>query len=307
LGVDLHQVEGSGPGGRVTSDDVRSYAEEGKPAKEEKPATEAEETEKEKRPAREMPAMQAGAPELPDFTRWGEVERVPLRSFRRTIARRMAQSWSQIPHVTHHDRADITELEQVRREYRGEMDLDDLTMTVFAMKAVVAALQEIPLLNASIDMESQEIILKHYYHLGIAVDTERGLTVPVVRDVDQKRITELVDELTATIERARAGESSLEDLQGGTFTITNVGPLGGTHFDPLVNFPQVGILGMAQARWQPVVLDSDDGDKRQIEPRYMLPLVLSFDHRVADGADAARFVSSVVRMLEDPNKLMLMM
>lgn len=303
LDVDLHQVEGSGPGGRVTSDDVRAFAEGEAPAK----AT--REEEEPKRPERAKRPISEAAPELPDFSRWGPVERQPLRSVRRTIAQRMAQSWSQIPHVSHHDQADITELERLRREYKAEMDLDSLTLTVFVMKAAVAALDQHPRFNTSLDMEAGEVVFKQYYHLGMAVDTERGLIVPVIRDVDRKSITELAAELPKVVKRAQSGESDLSEMQGGTFTITNVGPMGGTHFDPIINFPQAAILGMAQARWQPVVVPDEEHDPAQMdmEPRLILPLVVTFDHRLADGADAARFMSDIVAMLEDTDKLMLMM
>lgn len=291
MGVDLRQVEGSGPGGRVTREDVKSFAEEGQP--EARREEEVERHAPERRPA----------PELPDFSKWGEVERVALRSVRRVTARRMAQSWSQIPHVTHHDQADVTELEELRQQYQEDMGIDNLTLTVFVMKAAVAALQKYPRFNASLDTENNEMILKHYYHIGLAVDTERGLIVPVVPDVDTKSLKQLADEIETLVKRTRSGETALEEMQGGTFTITNVGPIGGTHFDPIINHPQSAILGLARVGWEPIVRPKNGA--KHIEPRLMLPLVLGFDHRLADGAEAARFVNDIVAMLEDPDRFML--
>jgi pyruvate dehydrogenase E2 component (dihydrolipoamide acetyltransferase) len=307
LGVDLYDVPPSGPAGRVTSEDVRAFAEKGEGEK--KAAAEAEEREAVTRAVEVPEVIPSGRiPSLPDFERWGDVERVPLRSVRRATAKQMALSWSQVPHVNHQDKADITELERFRERHKGEIEEQGgrLTPTVLAMKAAVAALKEHPRFNASLDPESEEIILKHYYHLGIAVDTDRGLLVPVIRDVDRKSITELSIELYETAQRTRAGEASLEELQGGTFTITNIGILGGTAFFPIINFPEVAILGMARARWEPVVRRNEEGEL-ETEPRYMLPLMLSFDHRVVDGADAARFVGVVKEALETPESLLLTM
>jgi pyruvate dehydrogenase E2 component (dihydrolipoamide acetyltransferase) len=236
---------------------------------------------------------------------------MPLHSVRRAIAEQMARSWSQVPHVTHQDVADITALDRLRRKYKDEVKAKDgsLTPTVFAMKAVVSALKAYPRVNASLDPEAGEIILKNYYHIGIAVDTDRGLIVPVIRDVDQKSITDLAIELQALARRTREGKATLDEMQGGTFTITNVGILGGTSFSPIINYPEVAILGMARARWQPVVRQKPtDGGEAQMEtvPRFMLPLILTFDHRVLDGADAARFMRHVIQMLENPEKFLLM-
>ncbi len=300
LDVDLRQVKGSGPGGRVTRQDVQTFAEDG-------PAEAAQEPEKEEAIAAgdggSLPARQRGAPRLPDFSKWGEVERVTLRSVRRVTAQRMAQSWSQIPHVTHHDQADVTELENLRRQYQEDVGIENLTLTTFVMKAVVAALKKYPRFNASLDVEADEMVLKHYYHIGLAVDTDRGLIVPVVKDVDTKSLKQLADEIETLVGRTRSGETSLEEMQGGTFTITNVGPIGGTHFDPIINYPQSAILGIARVGWEPVV--RLENGKKHIEPRFMLPLVLGFDHRLADGAEAARFVNDIVAMLGDPDRFML--
>jgi pyruvate dehydrogenase E2 component (dihydrolipoamide acetyltransferase) len=303
LGVSLRQVPASGPAGRVTSEDVRAFAER-ESAEEKESKTE----EQEKAPTR---PLKASAPSLPDFSRWGSVERMALHSVRRTIAEQMARSWSQVPHVTHQDVADITALDRLRRKYKDEVKAKDgsLTLTVFAMKAVVSALKAYPRVNASLDPEAREIILKNYYHIGIAVDTDRGLIVPVIRDVDRKSITDLAIELQALARRTREGKATLDEMQGGTFTITNVGILGGTSFSPIINYPEVAILGMARARWQPVVRrKSTDEGETQMEtvPRFMLPLILTFDHRVLDGADAARFMRYVIQMLENPEKFLLM-
>ena len=303
LGVDLRRVEPSGPGGRVLAEDVRAFAEKG-PAEEKTPSEEAEAAPEKKERA---PAKMAGtglapiaAPPLPDFSRWGSVERTPLRSVRRAIARNMALAWSQIPHVSHHDEADITELEKLRQRYKDKTESGSLTMTVFVMKAAAAALKAHPRFNASLDPEREEIVLKRYYHMGVAVDTERGLIVPVIRDVDCKSIADLAAELEALVKRTQNGEAALEELQGGTFTLTNVGILGGTSFEPIINYPQVAILGMARALWKPVVRED-----KEIMPRYVLPLVVTFDHRVVDGADAARFMRTVVEVLGNPGELML--
>jgi pyruvate dehydrogenase E2 component (dihydrolipoamide acetyltransferase) len=310
LGVDLRQVPGSGPGGRVSSEDVRAFAERPEEEVEEAPPEEEKPPEAPlARPERlvEISPVRPSAipvPELPDFGRWGAVERVPLRSVRRSTAKHMARAWSQIPHVSHQDVADVTELEAFRQKYKDEIAAQGggLTLTVFVMKAAVAALKAHPRFNASLDADTEEIVLKKYYHIGLAVDTERGLLVPVVRDVDRKSIAELAVEVKELVTRTRDGEASLEEMQGGTLTITNPGPLGGTAFAPIVNYPEVAILGMARASWQPVVRGK--GEDAEIVPRFLLPLVLAFDHRVVDGADAARFTNTIIEILEDPDRLL---
>ncbi len=303
LGVDLSQVPPTGDAGRVTSEDIRAFAE--------RPEGERAPTAREERlPTEGVPEfIPAGrVPTLPDFTRWGEVERVPLRSVRRATARQMALSWSQVPHVNHQDEVDITELERFRKEHKAEIEElgGKLTPTVFAMKAVIVALKKHPRFNASIDPESEEIILKHYYHIGVAVDTDRGLLVPVIRDVDKKSITQLSIELYELAQRTREGEATLDELQGGTFSITNIGVLGGTGFFPIINFPEVAILGMARAQWKPVVHKNEEGEFIT-ETKFILPLMMAFDHRVVDGADAARFMNVVKQALQNPANLLLMM
>lgn len=293
LNVDLHEVTPSGEGGRVLTDDVRAFV-EGRRTKEPRPRQPAEAG----RPTRPV-AAPVEAPPLPDFSQWGPIERKPLRSIRRETARRMALSWSRIPHVTHNDVADITELEGFRRRHAEEIAGrgGKLTLTVLVMKAVVAALHEYPTFNATLDPESEELILKRYYHLGIALDSDRGLLVPVIRDVDRKSMSELAVELFTLAERVRQGDVNRQNMLGGTFTISNVGPMGGTGSTPIINYPEVAILGLARARLQPVVHGTLE--KPETVTRLMLPLSLAFDHRVNDGADAARFVNKVIHTLTD--------
>jgi pyruvate dehydrogenase E2 component (dihydrolipoamide acetyltransferase) len=296
LAVDLRWVSPSGPAGQVTAEDVRAFAEQQGKAAEAGPPKKARPT---------QPAL-SPAEAQPDVSRWGGIERVPLRSVRRAIAKKMAESWSRIPHVSHYDLADITTLEHVRRDLAAEVGDGTLALTVFVMKAAVTALTTCPRFNASVDVEAEEIILKQYCHLNIAVDTERGLIVPVIRDVDRKSFAELAAELPDIAQRACDGEIQLEEMQGDTFTITNIGSLGGRSFTPLINDPQAAILGMGRASWQPVVRGHDDTpDAMTIVPRYLLPLILAFDHRLLDGADAARFLGLVIHLLENPTSLML--
>ena len=308
LGVDLYEVEPSGPGGRVTTEDVKAYSEGKEKKPEEKAEKKSTREEKQEKPAgkkeRKKPASET--PTLPDFSQWGPVEKIPLRSVRRTIAKRMKLSWSEIPHVTHADMADITELEIFRRKHKTEIEKQGgaLTLTVFVIKAAVAALKSHSRFNASLDIDQEEIILKHYYHIGLAVDTDRGLLVPVIRDADRKSITDLAREFPTLADKTRKGEIEPDDMTGGSFTITNVGSLGGTGFTPIINYPQAAILGMAKARLQPVVMG--DMENFRVKPRLMLPMVLGFDHRIADGADAARFMGEIVSALENPEKLMML-
>jgi pyruvate dehydrogenase E2 component (dihydrolipoamide acetyltransferase) len=300
MGVDLRAVNGSGPGGRVTDDDVRAAA-SGAPASAtpqsagRAPAAAA--------PAVARPLARVGVepPPLPKFEQWGPIEREPLSHLRRTIAERMTLSATLIPHVTHFDRADITDLDAlIRRKLEaGKARGVTLTLTSFLLKAVALSLGEHPHFNASLDPVAGELIVKRYIHLGVAVATERGLIVPVIRDVDGKPLLELQRELGALAQRVRDGKATLEDLRGGTFTVTNIGALGGTGAIPIINYPEVAILGAARGREEPVVRDG------VIVPRLLLPLSLTFDHRVADGADGARFASAIVRRLEHPDELLL--
>jgi pyruvate dehydrogenase E2 component (dihydrolipoamide acetyltransferase) len=276
IGVDIDQVTGSGPGGRITEEDVKARARAGGAA---------------------APGI-ATAAALPDFTRWGEVERVPLTTIRRRTAERLGQAWVTIPHVTQVEQADITDLEALRKRYAARVEEAGgrLTLTAILLKGVATALQEHRDLNASIDMAAGEIVYKRYCHVGVAVDTERGLLVPVIRDVDAKNIEELALELGDLSERARLGKLTLEEMQGGTFTITNLGGIGGTAFTPIVNPPQVAILGVSRGRMTPVY----DRDGVTLRPRLLLPLSLSYDHRAVDGAAAIRFLRRLAELLEQP-------
>jgi len=298
LGVDLAQVPPSGAAGLVTAEDVRAFAAAGK-------ATEGPAAAR-PQPAAEVPAFTpAPGPELPDFAKWGPVERVPFRSIRRATARQMSLAWSQIPHVNSQDYVDVTRLEVFRRKHKKDVEAlgGRLTFTVFALKAVAAALKAHPRINASLDTASSEIILKKYHHIGVAVNTEDGLVVPVVRDVDNKSIKELAVELNALVQRAHARKISLEEFQGGTFTITNAGALGGWAFSPIINHPQVAILGMGQGRLQPAVVRGEKG--LTIAARLIMPTVLCIDHRVLDGADAVNFLRLFKQTMEDPDELLM--
>jgi len=295
LGVDLRAVRGSGSGGRVTDDDVRAAAArpatgDGAPS----PAT-PETT------GKPLPRVGLEPPPLPKFEQWGPVERQPLSHLRRTIAERMALSAALVPHVTHFDRADVTDLDAlIRRNLEPARERGvTLTLTSFLLRAAALALRDHPRFNASLDAAAGELIVKRYHHLGVAVATERGLIVPVLRDVDKKSLLELARELSALAQRVREGKATLDDLRGGTFTITNLGALGGTGAIPIINYPEVAILGVARAREEAVVRDG------QIVSRLMLPFSLTFDHRVADGADGARFAADIVRRLERPDWLLL--
>ena len=280
IGVDIHDVPGSGPGGRVTAEDVKRHA-RARAGPDEPGATSA--------------GLPAALP-LPDFGRWGDVERRPMSNVRRLTADQMARTWATVPQVTQYDQADITEVEQLRQQFAPKAIAagGKLTVTAIALKVVAAALKRFPQFNASVDMATHEVIYKQYYHVGVAVDTDRGLLVPVIRDVDSKNIITLAVELTELAERARSRKTSLEEMQGGTFTITNLGGIGGTGFSPILNAPQVAILGMARSRIEPV---HEDG---QFVPRLMLPLSLSYDHRLIDGADGARFLRWVAEALSQP-------
>ncbi len=301
LGVDLHRVTPTGPGGLVTADDVRGFADKGKEMVE-APAVAAAP------PITEGAAVTLSSSTLPDFTRWGPVERVPFRSIRRATAKQMAIAWSQIPHVTSQDQVDITKLEAFRQKHKAEIQAAGgrLTMTVFALKAVATALKAYPQFNATLDVEASEIIIKKYFHIGVAANTDSGLIVPVIRDVDRKSIKELSIELNEIIQQARSRKISLGDLQGGTFTITNAGAMGGGYFAPIINFPEVAILGMGQGRLQPAVIAKGNGE-HAIEPRLIMPIVLCIDHRVLDGADAIKFLKVVIDSLEDPDELLISM
>ncbi|MGD2096744.1 MAG: dihydrolipoamide acetyltransferase family protein [Desulfobacterales bacterium] len=301
LSVDLQRVTPTGPGGVVTADDVRTFAEKG-------PDVTGPPAGAEAIPEEQTADMVIPSPTLPDFSRWGSIERVPFRSIRRATAKQMVIAWSQIPHVTSQDEVDITKLEAFRRKHKADIETEGgrLTMTVFAIKAVATALKMYPEFNASLDVAAGEIVYKNYFHIGVAVNTENGLIVPVIRDVDRKSIKELAVELHDLVQRTRSRKVALEELQGGTFTITNAGAMGGGYFAPIINFPEVAILGMGQGRLQPAVVDKGDGG-HEIAPRLIMPIVLCIDHRVLDGADAIQFLKKVIEVLEDPDELLISM
>jgi pyruvate dehydrogenase E2 component (dihydrolipoamide acetyltransferase) len=297
LDVDLKTVRGSGPGGRVLDEDVRAAASGSRgaaaPTATAGPAAPVG-------PAKPLATVGLEAPPLPRFEEWGPVERAPLSHLRRTIAQRMTLAATLIPHVTHFDRADITDLDAIitRNLEAARAKGVTLTLTSFLLKAAALALLHHPTFNASLDPAAGEMVLKRYYNLGVAVATERGLIVPVLREIDRKPVLEIARELGALAQRVRDGKATLDDLRGGTFTITNMGALGGTAAIPIINYPEVAILGVARARQEPVVRQG------QIVPRLMLPLTLTFDHRVADGADGARFAALIVQLLEAPERLL---
>lgn len=282
VGVDIYEVRGSGPGGRISEEDVKAHAK----------ALLAAATAAQAQPR----AGHLAAPQLPDFAKWGKIERVSMRGVRRKTAEHLAESWITIPHVTQHDRADITELEQLRARFapKAEEAGGKMTVTAIALKVCAAALKVFPQFNASIDIEKEEIIYKQYIHIGVATDTDRGLLVPVIRDVDKKNIVELAVELSQISKKAREKKLTPADMEGGTFTITNLGGIGGVGFTPIVNHPEVAILGLSRSRIEPEWINN------KFEPRLILPLSLSYDHRLIDGADAARFLRWVAEAFEQP-------
>jgi pyruvate dehydrogenase E2 component (dihydrolipoamide acetyltransferase) len=283
IGVDIYEVKGTGPGGRISEDDVKAHA---------KALVSAGATAVQAPPR----AGHFIEPKLPDFAKWGKIERVSMRGVRRKTAEHLAEAWNTVPHVTQHDRADITELEQLRARFapKAEQAGGKMTVTAIALKVCAAALKVFPQFNASIDMEKEEIVYKQYISIGVAADTDRGLLVPVIRDVDKKNIVELAVELSQLSQKAREKKITLADMEGGTFTITNLGGIGGTAFTPIVNHPEVAILGLSRSRMEPEWIGG------KFEPRLILPLSLSYDHRLIDGADAARFLRWVAEAFEQP-------
>ncbi len=280
LGIDLAQVNGTGRNGRVTEEDVKSFV---------------------RQLAAGAPVGSTGGglatPALPKFEDFGPVERQTLSGIRKIIARNMSVAWNLIPHVTQHDLADITDLEAFRKEQSAKGT--KLTVTAFVLKASSIALKKFPAFNSSLDTANNQLIAKRYYHLGVAVDTPNGLVVPVLRDVDHKSVLDLAAELAAVAGRARDGKLDPSEMKGGTFTITNLGGIGGTAFTPIVNWPEVAILGLSRGRQEATFRDG------QVVPRLMLPLSLSYDHRVIDGAAAARFTRFLAELLENPLQMVL--
>jgi len=282
LGIDIHDVKGTGPGGRISEDDVKARSK----------ALLASAAAAAQAP-RESHFAQ---PQLPDFTKWGKVERVSMRGVRRKTAEHLWEAWHTVPHVTQNDKADITELEQLRARFapKAQEAGGKMTVTAIALKVCASALKIFPQFNASIDLAKEEIVYKQYINVGVAVDTDRGLLVPVIRDVDKKNIVELAAELTQLSKKARDKKLTPAKMEGGTFTITNLGGLGGTGFSPIVNYPEVAILGLSRSSMEPVWLNG------KFEPRLVLPLSLSYDHRLIDGADAARFLRWIAEAFEQP-------
>ncbi len=282
LGVDIHSVQGTGPGARISKDDVKAHAKTLITS-----ATAA---------LGASPGARFAEPALPDFSKWGKIERVSMRGVRRKTAEHLREAWNTIPHVTQQDHADITELEQLRARFapRAAEAGGKMTVTAIALKVCASALKIFPQFNASIDMAKEEIVYKQYINIGVAVDTDRGLLVPVVRDVDKKNIVELAAELTQFSKKAREKKLTPAEMEGGTFTITNLGGIGGTGFSPIVNHPEVAILGLSRSSMAPWWIDG------KFEPRLVLPLSLSYDHRLIDGADAARFLRWIAEAIEQP-------
>lgn len=287
LGVDLEQVKGSGAGGRISAGDVKGQA--GK--------------KEEGRPAGKAPEKAGGekAEAAVERDKYGEFERQPMSGVRKTTLEHITTAWERIPYVTQTDSADITELERFRKAYgkRVEAAGGKLTVTVIVVKIVAEALKRFRQFNAFVDVEKEEILLKDYVNMGVAVDTEHGLMVPVVHDADKKTLTELALEVGDLAKRARARTVELSELQGGTFTVTNLGGIGGSWFTPIIREPEVAILGVSRAVTEPVWVEGD------FEARLMLPLSLSYDHRIIDGADAARFIRWLVEALEQPMRMTL--
>ena len=281
IGVDINEVSGNGPGGRISIADVKVFA---------------------KLINEKLRTSGGGMPvgikreSLPDFSKWGSVRRESMINIRKKTAEHLSYAWVTIPHVTQFDKADITDLEKLRKQFgkKAEAGGGKLTITAILMKVLASALKVFPQFNSSIDMDKKEIIYKEYFNIGIAVDTDKGLIVPVVRDVDKKNILQLSADLTEISIKARDKKVTIEDMQGASFTISNLGGIGGTAFTPIVNSPEVAILGVSRASYDPVYKDGE------FVPRLMLPLSLSYDHRIIDGADAARFIRWVVTALEQP-------
>jgi pyruvate dehydrogenase E2 component (dihydrolipoamide acetyltransferase) len=292
IGVDVTQITGTGPGGRITQDDVKEFA---------KRVMHSLGGNGQAAAAGGSARAAAVGPGLPDFTKWGEIERKPMTGIRRKTAEHLSHAWHAIPHVTQFDKADITALEQVRKKYRAEVEKagGNLTVTAIAAKVIASALKVFPQFNASVDAANDAIVYKKYIHVGIAVDTENGLLVPVIRHAGQKNLIELSIEINQLAEKAKARKLSLDEMSGGSMSISNLGGIGGTMFTPIINWPEVAILGISRGVFEPV------WNGTTFEPRQMLPLSLSYDHRLIDGADAIRFLRWVAEALENPFALTL--
>jgi pyruvate dehydrogenase E2 component (dihydrolipoamide acetyltransferase) len=278
IGVDLTRVKGSGPGGRIGKDDVKAFASRALSE------------------AGGAPGLHLSSAELPDLARFGPVRREPMSKIRRLTAENLSRAWLTAPQVTNHEKADITDLEAFRKAAKDRVASDGgkLTMTAILVKIVASSLKMHPTLNAAIDMAANEIVFRDSFNIGIAVDTDRGLLVPVVKDADRKNLTQLAIEIDDLAVRARNKKLAPDEMQGGTFSISNLGGIGGTGFSPIVNWPEVAILGVSRGRIEP------EWHEDSFRPRLMLPLSLSYDHRLVDGADAARFLARVKSSLEQP-------
>jgi pyruvate dehydrogenase E2 component (dihydrolipoamide acetyltransferase) len=283
LGIDLRKIRGSESGGRIVVGDLRNYIQRLIAA-----------AAKPKQGGGGATATKVVVESI-DFSNWGPVSKKPLSPLRQVIARRMGESWNAVPRVTQFDEADFTRLNELRKKFAAKYEKKGarLTLTPLVLKAVAETLKKHPLFNSSLDEAANEIVLKEYYHIGIAVDTEQGLIVPVIRDVDKKSILDLAKELEQVAAKARERKISAEELKGGTFTISNQGAIGGAHFTPIVNTPEVAILGLGRGAMKPVVRDE------KVVIRMMTPLGLSYDHRVIDGGEAARFTVDLVAALQD--------
>ncbi|MCX7867969.1 MAG: 2-oxo acid dehydrogenase subunit E2 [Limisphaera sp.] len=292
LGIDLSRVRGTDPGGRITRQDLRNYIQRLQTL-----AVKYKELAARAAAPAAAPAQPAGPPpaEPVDFSKWGPVRREPLSTLREVIARRLWESWEAIPHVTQFDEADFTRINELRKQFAPAYEQKGvkLTVTPFLIRAVVDTLKKHPVFNSSLDEQARELVIKEYFHIGLAVDTEHGLLVPVVRDADRKSLLDLAKEIESLAQRARERKLAREEMQGGSFTISNQGAIGGAHFTPIINRPEVAILGVGRGSLKPVVRDG------QVTPRLMVPLALSYDHRVIDGGSAARFIVDLVRALEN--------
>jgi len=292
IGVDITQVPGTGPGGRITQDDVKEFS---------KRVMNSIGSSGQAAAASGVARAGIATRALPDFSKFGEVESKPMSGIRRKTAEHLSYAWNTIPHVTQFDKADITALEQVRKKYREEVAKagGNLTVTAVAAKVIAGALKVFPQFNASVDAAGEAIVYKKFINVGIAVDTPNGLLVPVLRNVDQKNLIQLSVEIQQLADKAKDRKLTLDDMSGGSMSISNLGGIGGTAFTPIVNWPEVAILGISRGVFEPV------WNGKEFEPRQMLPLSLSYDHRLIDGADAIRFLRWVAEALENPFALTL--
>lgn len=283
IGIEINSVRGSGNNGRISIEDVKAYAKA---------------LNQQLQNGGVVGGSAVGVPRetLPDFSKWGEIDRQPMSNIRRKTAEHLSYAWATVPHVTQFDKADITELEKIRKQFGKQVEAagGKLTVTGILLKVIASAMKVYPQFNSSVDMEKNEVVYKKYVNIGVAVDTDRGLLVPVIRDVNKKNITQISLDLAEVSKKSRDKKLSLDDMQGGCFTISNLGGIGGTYFTPIVNTPEVAILGVSKSAYEPFYVDG------KFEPRLMMPLSLSYDHRIIDGADAIRFLRWIINALENP-------